>query len=108
MDEKAKLIEKIKTSGWDEGEIVVSLEDFFEGNPEELCNVSINVYPDCPTTKDFYKTMLSIRDLENVQDILIRIIDIDEPDWVASDTVYILTNLSIDRLKELTKHLNPD
>ena len=108
MDEKEKLVEKIKKIGWETGEVVVSLEDFFEGNPEEFCNISVNVYPDCPTTENFYKTMLSIRNMENVQDVLIRIVDIDEPDWPTSDTVYIITHLTIEKIKERTKTLEPD
>ncbi|MBN1801515.1 MAG: hypothetical protein JW891_08420 [Candidatus Lokiarchaeota archaeon] len=114
MYEKETLVDKLKNLGYfddeNELEVVFTLEEYFENHPkdDEYCIISVNVYPDPPKTDDFYQTMLDIRNMEEVQDVLVRIMDHDSQDWFVSDTVLILTKLSVGKVKEITKHLEPD
>lgn len=90
---------------------VVSLEDFFIGNDEESsigCNLLNH-----PGLSFFFKTLMSIRNKNNVQDVLIEITDIDtlkEPynEWAFSDRIYVISSASLEQVKDWLRYLSPN
>jgi hypothetical protein len=107
MTRKDDLIQKIKALGFPESEVVVSVEDFFEGN-EDYGSIGCNIYPNQPSPADFYKKFKELKQNKSVGDILIRIVDIEDGDWPFTDAVYIISNLNVEQIKELVKDLTPD
>lgn len=107
MNKKEKLIEKIHLIGYPENEIVVSLEDFFNGNNDQG-SIGPNIHIDQPSPQEFYRHLLELKKSESVRDILIRIQDIDDSDWPFTDTVYVISKLSTGELKSKLTDLQPD
>jgi hypothetical protein len=90
---------------------VVSLEDFFTGNDEEG-SIGCNLL-DHPGLPFFFETLKSIRNKDNVQDVVIVITDIDtlkEPynEWAFSDRIYVITKANLEEVKEWLVQLSPD
>jgi hypothetical protein len=107
MTNRENLIQKIQTLGFPDNEIIVTIEDFFEGN-DDFGSIGCNIYPDQPSLSDFYKRFKGIKQNESVDNIYIRIADIDDGIWPFTDTVYVISNLKIDQIKELLVDLRPD
>ena len=113
MNEKLRhLIGRIESLGFRTGsEAVVSLDEFFTGNPEHFCNLCVNNV-DLPTTQQVQQALAEIKAKANVQDVLIRIVEIDDPlmsdgCWVGSDTVYTLAGASLESVAEWFAPLRP-
>ena len=86
---------------------VVSLEDFFEGN-EDLGSIGCNLI-EHPGIDTFYEVLREIRQRPDVQDVLVAISQIDEYlDWPFSESLYIITSCSKERITEWVKPLQPD
>ncbi|WP_160680566.1 hypothetical protein [Clostridium sp. C8-1-8] len=89
---KNKLLDKIEQLGGMNSthDILVSIDDFFEGNTIEYsfaanaCDTDFNV-------NEFYNIFKKIKDFDTVQDIWIMITDVDE-EWPYSDTAFIALN----------------
>ncbi len=107
MSKKDKLFEKIELLGYPDNEILVTLEDFFEGN-HDYGSIGVNLYPHQPSPSDFYLKFKEIRQLDSVDNIYVRIADINDGDWAYTDNVYIVTSLSKVELQILLKDLMPD
>ena len=108
VNKKEKLIKKIYSFGYPENEIVVSLEEFFNGNNDHnSIGPNIHIW-DKPTLQDFYYILSELKNSDNVEDILIRIQDLEDLDWPYTDTVYIISKLSIEELKLKLTDLQPD
>ena len=93
MTDREKLIAKIEAQNpsGELQEIVVSLEDFFTGN-NDTGSIGVNLGPDQPPITKFHRVLREIRARPNVQDVLVRIYDYDDPtSWPYTDTVYIIT-----------------
>lgn len=89
-------------------EIVVSLEQYFEGN-DDLGSIGANLGAEHPTIKFFYAHLKDIRLEKTVQDVLVRITDYSDPDsWPHSDAIYILSTNSIDDIETWVSELLPD
>lgn len=114
-----KLLSKITSLGAthvDElNNIVVTLEDFFEGNRTKH-SIAANVTPDPPydTASAWYERLKSIRATHGVKDVLVAIYMI-EPDedgcvrsWPYADTIWIYSSLDQDEIEELLAPLEPD
>lgn len=87
----------------------VSLEDFFEGN-HDLGSIGCNLTKH-PGIDTFAARLRALRDLPNVQDVLVGITDFGpESDgiWPFSDWVYILTDLSPKDVADRLQSLQPD
>lgn len=95
--------------------IVVSLEEFFEGN---RCKHSIaaNVDPSPPydTAESWYELLKQIRAREDVEDVVVEI-SMVEPyadgrvgTWPCSDTIWIYSELDRDTIASLVAPLEPD
>lgn len=114
MDYRQKLLKKLESyqfGRYGQSSPVVSLEDFFIGNEEEGsigCNLMNH-----PGLSFFFKTLKSIREKDNVQDVLVEITDIDtlkEPynEWAFSDRIYVITNETLTEVKKWLEPLFPD
>ncbi|UWG96253.1 hypothetical protein LPY66_15355 [Dehalobacter sp. DCM] len=84
---------------------VVSLEDFFEGNTDES-SIGCNLL-DHPGIEKFYSVLMTLRDKDCVQDILVEIYEVEEDYWPFSERVYILSNLSIEEVSNFISDLQP-
>jgi len=60
-------------------EIAVSLEDFFTGN-NDAGSIGVNLGPDQPPIAEFHRVLREIRAKPNVQDVLVRIYNYDDPE----------------------------
>lgn len=107
MNKKEKLIEKIHSFGYPENEIVVSLDDFFDGN-NDPASIGPNIHTDQPSPQEFYQKLSELKNSEKVEEILIRIQDVEDLDWPFTDTVYVISKLSLQELKSQLTDLQPD
>lgn len=100
---KEKLLEKIEQLGGMKSniDILVSIEDFFEGNnldgsfAANACDIDFDI-------NEFYSAFKKIKSMYNVQDVWIMITDIDE-EWPYSDTalIAISTDINIEDISNL-------
>jgi hypothetical protein len=110
MGDREKLIAKIEAQGApsSDNEVVVSLEDFFSGN-EDLGSIGCNLGEEQPPISEFYRLLKAIRSKPEVQDVLVRIYEYDEPSsWPYTDTVYIITSAPTDQVEQWVAPLKPD
>ncbi len=110
MADREKLIAKIETQGPPSGthEIVVSLEDFFTGN-NDPGSIGCNLGEKQPPISEFFRVLRTIRSKPNVQDVLVRIYDYNDPtSWPYTDTVYIISSATSKEIEEWVAPLMPD
>jgi hypothetical protein len=110
MTEREKLIAKIHLQiPPDElREIVVSLEDFFTGN-NDRGSIGCNLGAEQPSIAEFYRRLREIRLKPDVQDVLVRIYEYDDPtSWPHTDTVYIISSAPLAKIKTWVSPLLPD
>lgn len=107
MSKKDRLVHKIFSTGYPANEIVVSLEDFFNGN-NDRASIGPNIHIDQPSPQEFYQKLSELKRSLKVEDVLIRIQDVEELDWPFSDTVYIITKFSKEELFKELIELKPD
>jgi hypothetical protein len=101
------LLKKIKKGGFPQKEVVVNVEDFFEGNEDEG-SIGPNIYPQPPSLQEFYDTLKEIKNAPRTENLLIRISDIDDTEWFFTDAVYISGNYTLAEIKKMFKRLKPD
>lgn len=107
-DLMAKIEAQASASDNEFPEIVVGLDDFFEGN-DDLGSIGCNLGEQQPTIAEFYRVLSEIRSNPEVQDVLVRIYDYSDPDsWPFTDTVYILTSAPVEQVKQWVAPLLPD
>lgn len=110
MGDRENLIAKIETqlSSVSDSEVVVSLEDFFTGN-DDMGSIGCNLGDEQPAISEFYRVLKAIRSRPEVQDVIVRIYDYDDPSsWPYTDTVYILTSARTETVEEWVAPLKPD
>ncbi len=107
MSKKDKLFEKIESLGYPENEILVTLDDFFEGN-NDSASIGVNIYPHQPPPSYFYSKFKEISQLDSVDNIYVRIADTEDGNWAYTDVVYIITTLAKVDLQQLLTDLQPD
>lgn len=107
MERKTEILNKIKGEGYPGKEVVVSLEEFFDGN-EDDGSIGANLYPDQPSLKNFYDTFKGMVSSGEVESIFVRIADAEDSDWFYTDTVYVIGNITLKEVKEMLKELKPD
>ena len=110
MSEREKLVTKIEQQAVPPGsaEIVVSLEDFFNGN-DDLGSIGCNLGSEQQPVAEFHRVLKNIRSRPEVQDVLVRICDYSDPtSWPFSDTVYIITRADLATVREWVAPLLPD
>lgn len=109
MGSREALIAKIEAQGAQstDTEIAVSLEDFFQGN-DDLGSIGCNLGDEQPPISQFFRILTKIRSKSEVQDVLVRIYEYDDPDsWPYADTVYIITSASLEQVKQWIYELQP-
>ena len=85
----------------------VTIDDFFDGN-DDLGSIGCNLISH-PGVDKFYKSFADIRSRNDVQDVRVEIKDlVDEQSWPFADTVFVLTSMTQDNLRELVAALEPD
>ena len=106
---KDELLNKIRSLGYPDNEIVVSLDDFFLGN-ENTNSIGRGIHWfDKPSLESFHLILSELKKSEKVDDILVRIRDVENLDWPSSDTIYIISKFSKEELRsELNNWLYPD
>ena len=104
------LLEKLRTQTIAVGQHpgpTVSIEDFFEGN-DDVGSIGCNLMSH-PGVGKFHKSFADIRSRSDVQDVRVEIKDlVDEHSWPFTDTVFVLTSMSQQNLRELVAALQPD
>jgi len=93
----------------------VRLEDFFEGNRTRH-SLAANVIPPPPydAAAAWYELLKQIRSRDDVHDVLVGAPDVEPHEdgrigsWPYSDTVWIYSSLSRDRIADLVAPLEPD
>jgi hypothetical protein len=107
MADKTEILKRITKEGFPKKEVVVSVEEFFEGN-EDDSSIGCNIYPDPPSLQTFYETFKKMKSSDKIENILIRIADAEDTDWFYTDTVYVIGNVTMEEVKEMLKDLKPD
>ena len=95
--------------GTSEIEFVLPLDEFFEW--ADSGSIGYNLCIEEPYIPLFYQTFKQIRDLDEVEEIFIRIMDINDgcdEDWFSSDTVYVVGTLTKEKLSEIMKSVQPN
>jgi hypothetical protein len=104
---KIELIQKLQVLGFPQNELILTFEEFFEGNTCET-SIAVNVSYK-PTVAEFRNTFEKMLKDGVADNVWIRIVDIEDPEeWIFTDTVYVIGNLHIDQLKEYIKQLHAD
>ena len=111
MSACAELIAEVKQQGnpndTSAPPILVSLEDFFEGN-DDFGSIGCNL-SEQPSPVEFYSVLKAVRSRKDVQNVLVRIRMIEfEAMWPFSDTIYILTSALISEVSSWFASLKPD
>ena len=102
---KNEIIKKIDKLNFPENEVVLTLEEFFIDNPNEG-SIGPNIYPTLIPLEEFYRKLKSIRKLDEVQDVLIRVYEI-EFDWPYTENVYIITKQETNKISNYVNDLCP-
>lgn len=104
---KTELIDRLNALGFPKSEVILTFDEFFEGNEIEN-SLSVNI-PWKPSITEFRITFQSLLDSQLATNVFIRIVDIDDPEeWVYSDTIYVVGDLSMTELAYRIKNLKPD
>src|SRR5690606_4061443 len=104
---KEELISRLETLGFPESEVILTFEEFFDGNE---CESSIGVNVDWkPSISVFRATFKELLDRELVDKVFVRVVDIEEPEeWVFSDTVYVIGKIDMQELSDKLRVLKPE
>ena len=103
-EKRLTLISKIKAMETHEGcEILLSIEDFFEGYTSDQCNICANNRKNISTT-EFRQRLDDIRTKETVSGVFVRFYEYTDAleygdSWIGSDSIYIITSDSADEVR---------
>ena len=109
MDNRDRLLERIgDINNFELPRPLVSLELFFDGN-DDWGSIGYNL-PDQIAPQQFREILQTIRDRNDVADVLIEVKDLEDPDgWPSADTIWVVTSLQRDKLNELIPdNIKPD
>jgi hypothetical protein len=108
MTTKTEMLSVIQDAGFPHNEVAIKLDHFFSG---EDCSdsIGVNVYPVAPAAGKFYIVFKDLLDSGKVDDIFMRITDVEEPgNWFFCDTVYVTGSIETDELEAHVAVLSPD
>lgn len=99
------------TATWDTGDTValIGLAEFFEGN-RGWFSIAVNLGEDAhPGVEAFHCVLAGVRSRSDVQDVLVEVTDLTEPDheWLSSDCVFVLTSAEPTEVREWVAPLSP-
>ena len=89
-------------------ELALPMDEFFEW--ADSGSIGYNLCIPEPYVPLFYQTFKQIRDMDEVDEIFIRIMDINEgmdEDWFSSDTVYVIGSLAKEKLWDIMNAVKP-
>jgi len=103
---KKSLLKRIKKIGFQEDEVAVPFEIFFDGN-NVLGSIMANVEPEIHP-QELYRFLNNLLKDNKVQSIYVRICDIDE-EWPYSDSIYVITSsMNEKEIGAAFKYFKPD
>jgi len=96
-------IRKVKSRNPRGKEILISIDDYFKGNDEKICNILTNTLNDI-SSAEFEMFLRGVTNLVGVSNVYIRFFDYEDAldfddSWINSDTVYIVTKANIDEVE---------
>lgn len=116
MDQHKKLslirkIRKVEDSNPKGKEILISVDDYFDGNDENCCNILANTC-NLVSAKEFESFLNNLKKKNNVYDIFIRFYDYEDAidfddSWVNSDTIFVVTSAKENDVKEWFEYYSP-
>ena len=106
MDRRKKLLNKIKSDGFPDKEVVLTLDEFFIGN-KDIYSIEVNLYPDQPSPATFYETFKRLIQAGQVESVYVRIADVDDTEWFFTDTIFIVGQITLDKLQQEVADLHP-
>jgi len=89
-------------------ELVLPMDEFFEW--ADSGSIGYNLCIPEPYIPLIHQTFKQIRDMDEVDEIFIRIMDTNEgmdEDWFSSDTVYVIGKLTKERLWDIMNAVKP-
>ena len=98
MDRRKELLNKIKSDGFPDKEVVLTLDEFFIGN-KDIGSIGVNLYPDQPSLATFYETFKRLIQAGQVESVYVRIADVDDTEWFYTDTIFIVGQITLDKLQ---------
>lgn len=104
---RERLLAEIATQRIRGGEIAVPLDLFFTGN-DDRGSIGCNLADEQPPIAEFYKTLAALRDKPEVQEVWVRIYDVDDDRWPYTDTVYVISSLPQSDIEDALRHLRFD
>jgi hypothetical protein len=115
MDQTKKfaLIQKVKDIQRDspkDKEIVITVDDYFDGNDESCCTILANAGQSSSAT--FERFLRQIKNRDDVSNMFIRFYSyddaLDDPDsWINSDTVFVVTSASFEEVERWFESMEP-
>ena len=106
MDRRTELLTKIKSAGYPEQEVVLSLDEFFIGN-NDIGSIGVNLYPNQPSLATFYKVFKELIQTGQIENVFIRIADVEDIEWFFTDTVFIIGDTTVDTLRHKVTKIQP-
>lgn len=103
---RSVLVEKLKAMPDD---AVIPIEDFFDGNFNDLGSIGCNLYPNHPGIEKFRSTFKSLLSRSDVSQIYAHIQEIepDEESWPFTDRVYVFGSINLETLRQVTEAIEP-
>ncbi len=86
---------------------IVSLEVFFDGNDDPY-SIWCNFDEALDTAVDGYELLKSIRDRDDVHDVLVAICSVEEGEWPFADAVYVITETDPSAIGSWFERFTPD
>lgn len=104
---KAGLVPRIEALGFPATEVVLTLDEFFQGNDEPAC-IGVNLSSP-PPPGEFFRILKALIDRGDAERVLVRVNDIqDPPDWFYSDAIHVIGTIGRDALADAVAELRPD
>jgi hypothetical protein len=100
------LISKLKAMP---GEPVIPIQEFLDGNLNDLGSIGCNLYPSHPGIAIFRSVFESLLSRSDVSEIYAHISEIepDEESWPFTDRIYVFGSISSESLAKETKLIQP-
>lgn len=106
MNTREELLNKIKSAGFPDKEVVLTLDQFFKGN-NDIGSIGVNLYPDQPYPAVFYETFKRLIQSGQIESVYVRIADVDDIEWFFTDTVFLVGQISLDELRQRVADIHP-
>lgn len=116
IDKRNALVKKYNLLNWDfnEKRIFFTVDEFFDGNYDDASIAPNLQYK--PTISEYYKIIKEISKHPKITNVLIELKDVNiyqdnelsDSDWVYTDMIYFIGEITNEELNEKIKTLKPD